>query len=260
MSRWAAGVEYLGTAYGGWQEQRKVNSVQAAVQTALSRVADHPLRVICAGRTDAGVHAFQQVVHFDTEAQRSPHAWLLGTNSNLPHDVNLRWIQPVAEHFDARHSARSRHYRYVIQNHRARSALLFKRTAWWPQALDADAMHAGAQALIGEHDFSAFRDSQCQSKTPMRNIRHIRVARSGDFVVIDICANAFLHHMVRNITGVLAEVGLGKRTPAWVVEVLAGRDRSKAGINAPPDGLYFVGPEYPAEFGLPDPPRPWFPA
>ena len=260
MSRWAAGVEYLGTRYGGWQEQRKVHSVQGTVQAALSRIADHRLRVTCAGRTDAGVHALQQVIHFDTDAKRSAYGWLLGTNSNLPEDVSLRWIQPVADHFDARHSARQRHYRYVIQNQRARSALLYNRAAWWPQRLDADAMHFGAQALIGEHDFSAFRDSQCQSATPMRNVRQIRVLRIGDFVVMDICANAFLHHMVRNITGVLSEVGLGKRPASWVAEVLAGRDRSKAGVNAPPEGLYFVGPDYPAEFALPEPPRPWFPA
>lgn len=260
MTRWAAGVEYLGTDYGGWQAQRKVKAVQAVVEAAIMRVADHPLRVVCAGRTDSGVHAFQQVVHFDTTARRSPYAWLLGSNSNLPPDVNLRWIQPVAEHFDARRSAVARHYRYVIHNHRARSALLFNRVAWWPQTLDAELMHQGAQALVGEQDFSAFRDSQCQSSSPMRNMRHIRVARSGEFVVLDICANAFLHHMVRNITGVLVEVGQGRQPVKWVAEVLAGRDRTKAGINAPPGGLYFVGPEYPSEFELPEPPQPWFPA
>ena len=259
MSRWAAGVEYIGTAYGGWQAQQRVHSVQAEIEAAIAKVADHPLRVTCAGRTDAGVHAFQQVIHFDTGSHRTPYAWLLGSNTNLPHDISLRWVQPVREDFDARRSATARHYRYVIHNHRARSAVLFNRVAWWPQALNAEAMHEGAQALIGEHDFSAFRDSQCQSNTPMRNVRHIRVRRQGEFVVMDICANAFLHHMVRNITGVLSEVGLGKQAPAWVAEVLAGRDRSKAAVNAPPGGLYFVGPEYPAEFALPEPPRPWFP-
>ncbi|TXH03597.1 MAG: tRNA pseudouridine(38-40) synthase TruA [Nevskiaceae bacterium] len=260
MSRWAAGIEYLGTAYGGWQEQGRVHSIQGEIQRALSFVAAHPLRVTCAGRTDAGVHAFQQVVHFDTDAQRTPYAWLLGTNTNLPPDISLRWVQPVAADFDARRSARARHYRYVIHNHRARSALLFQRVGWWPQALDAAAMHEGAQALVGEHDFSAFRDSQCQSSTPMRNLHHLRVRRQGEFVIMDICGNAFLHHMVRNITGVLAEVGLGKRQPSWVGEVLASRDRTQAGVNAPPGGLYFIGPEYPERFGLPAPPRPWFPA
>jgi tRNA pseudouridine38-40 synthase len=259
MSRWAAGVEYIGTAYGGWQAQRRVQSVQAVLEAALSKIANHELRLTCAGRTDAGVHAYQQVVHFDTGAQRSAYAWLLGTNSNLPADVSLRWIQPVAETFNARFSAQARHYRYVIHNQRARSALLRDRAAWWPQPLDAAAMHLGAQTLLGKHDFSAFRDSQCQAKSPMREIKSLRVSRIDDFVAIDICANAFLQHMVRNITGVLAAVGLGNQPPDWVAEVLAGRDRSKAGVNAPPCGLYFVGPEYPAEYALPKPPRPWFP-
>jgi tRNA pseudouridine38-40 synthase len=259
VSRWAAGVEYIGTGYGGWQAQRRVQSVQAVLEAALSKIANHELRVVCAGRTDAGVHAYQQVVHFDTGAARSPYAWLLGTNSNLPADVSLRWIQPVGETFNARFSAQARRYRYVIHNQRARSALLRDRAAWWPQPLNAAAMHVGAQALLGVHDFSAFRDSQCQAKSPVREIKSLGVSRIDDFVVIDICANAFLQHMVRNITGVLAAVGLGEQPPEWVAEVLAGRDRSKAGVNAPPGGLYFVGPEYPAEYALPKPPRPWFP-
>jgi tRNA pseudouridine38-40 synthase len=259
MSRWAAGVEYIGTAYGGWQAQKRVHSVQGMVEEALAKVANHPLRVICAGRTDAGVHAYQQIIHFDTESVRTPYAWLLGTNTNLPNDVSLRWVQPVADHFSARFSAQARHYRYVIHTHSARSALLFNRTAWWPQQLNAEAMHEAAQVLVGEHDFSAFRDSQCQAHSPVRTIRHLRVQRSGEFIIIDICANAFLHHMVRNITGTLSQVGLGKQQVAWVAEVLAGRDRTKAAVNAPPSGLYFVGPEYPAEFALPEPPRPWFP-
>lgn len=259
MSRWAAGVEYIGTPYGGWQAQKRVNSVQGVVEEALSKVANHPLRVTCSGRTDAGVHAFQQVIHFDTESVRSPYAWLLGTNTNLPHDVSLRWVQPVAEHFNARFSSLARHYRYVIHTHSARSALLFNRAGWWPQHLDAEAMHEAAQALVGEHDFSAFRDSQCQAHSPVRTIRHVRIQRHGEFITLDICANAFLHHMVRNITGTLSHVGLGKQPVSWVAEVLKGRDRTKAAVNAPPGGLYFVGPEYPAEFALPEPPRPWFP-
>lgn len=259
MSRWAAGVEYIGTAYGGWQAQKRVNSVQGVVEEALAKVANHPLRVTCSGRTDAGVHAFQQVIHFDTESVRSPYAWLLGTNTNLPHDVSLRWVQPVADHFSARFSSLARHYRYVIHTHSARSALLFNRVGWWPQHLDAEAMHEAAQVLVGEHDFSAFRDSQCQAHSPVRTIRHIKIQRQGEFITIDICANAFLHHMVRNITGTLGHVGLGKQPVAWVAEVLEGRDRTKAAVNAPPGGLYFVGPEYPAEFALPEPPRPWFP-
>ncbi|PTU31117.1 tRNA pseudouridine(38-40) synthase TruA [Stenotrophobium rhamnosiphilum] len=259
MSRWAAGVEYIGTAYSGWQAQKRVHGVQAEIEKSLSKIANHPLRVVCAGRTDTGVHAYQQVIHFDTDSVRTPYAWLLGTNSTLPNDVSLRWVQPVADHFDARYSALVRHYRYVIHTHSARSALLHNRVAWWPQQLDAEAMHEAAQALVGRHDFSAFRGSQCQANTPTRTIRHIRVHRSGEFVIIDICANAFLHHMVRNIAGTLSHVGLGKQPVVWVAEVLAGRDRKKAAVNAPPGGLYFVGPEYPAEFALPEPPRPWFP-
>ena len=260
MSRWAAGVEYIGTAYGGWQAQTNVRSVQAEVESALSTIANHPIRVVCAGRTDAGVHAYQQVVHFECDAERSAYAWVLGVNSLMPKDVSLRWVHPVSSHFNARYSATARHYRYVIHNHSARSALLFQRAAHWPQMLNVEAMHRAAQALIGEHDFSAFRGSRCQSKTSTRFMRSIALFRHGDFVVMDICANAFLHHMVRNIIGALADVGLGKQPESQIALVLAGRDRRKAGLNAPPEGLYFIGPEYPAEFGLPAPPKPWFPA
>jgi tRNA pseudouridine38-40 synthase len=260
MNRWAMGVEYIGSAYGGWQAQVNVRSVQAELEAALSKIADHPLRVVCAGRTDAGVHAYQQVVHFDCEAERSAYAWLLGANSLLPKDVSLRWAQPMRADFHARYSATARHYRYVIHNHRARSALLHQRAAHWSQALDADAMHRAAQTFLGEHDFSAFRSSHCQSKTAVRFMRSIELFRRGDFVVMDICANAFLHHMVRNIIGALAEVGLGLQPESWIEQVLVGRDRTQAGLNAPPGGLYFVGPEYPAEFGLPAPPKPWLPA
>ncbi len=260
MTRFAAGVEYLGTDFSGWQALPGRCTLQGELERALSRVADHPVSIVAAGRTDAGVHALQQVVHFDSAASRSDYAWLLGTNTNLPHTLNIRWIQAVTPRFHARFDALRRRYRYVIHNHRARSALLFQRSGWWPQVLDACAMHEAAQALVGEHDFSAFRDSQCQSPTPVRRIESISVRRRLDFVVIDICGNAFLHHMVRNITGTLAEVGLGKRAPIWVAEVLAGRDRKQAGMTAAAGGLYFVGPEYASEFGLPPPPQPWFPA
>lgn len=259
MRRYAAGVEYLGSGYSGWQALSTNTSLQAVVESAVSRIADHPVKVTAAGRTDAGVHAFQQVIHFDTPATRSDYAWLLGVNTHLPPDISLRWIQPVAEGFHARHSALARSYRYVIQNQRARSALLHRRTGWWPKTLDAQAMHAAGQALIGEHDFSAFRDSQCQSRTPMRRMDSLTVSRQGEFVILDIQANAFLHHMVRNILGTLVEVGMGKQAPEWVAQVLAGRNRALGGMNAPPEGLYFIGPRYPAEFALPPPPRPWFP-
>lgn len=258
--RYAAGVEYIGTAYSGWQALAGRHTVQSELERAIGRVADHPLQVVAAGRTDAGVHALQQILHFDSEAPRSEYAWLLGSNTNLPPDISLRWVRPVAGQFHARYSAVQRRYRYVIHNHRARSALCRERAGWWAQQLDAEAMHESAQCLIGEHDFSAFRDSQCQSPTAMRNLRRVTVQRRGEFVVLDVIGNAFLHHMVRNITGTLAEVGLGHQPPSWVAEVLASHDRRRAGMTAPAAGLYFVGPEYPAEFALPEPPPPWFPA
>lgn len=260
MKRWAAGVEYLGTAYAGWQALPGIRSVQATLEAALSTVADHPVRVVAAGRTDAGVHALQQVVHFDSAAERSAYAWLLGTNSCLPPDISLRWLQEVPQDFHARHRAFARRYRYLIHNHPARSASLYQRATWWPRRLDAEAMHAAAQVLVGEHDFSAFRDSQCQSPTPVRLLHSLQIWRRADFVVLDIRANAFLHHMVRNLAGTLAEVGWGRRPAAWVATVLQGADRRLAGRTAAPEGLYFVGPEYPAAYRLPDPPPPWFPA
>ncbi len=259
MSRYAAGVEYVGTGFNGWQALRGLRTVQSELEKALSTTADHAVTVTAAGRTDAGVHALQQVIHFDSDAQRTNHAWLLGTNTRLPPDVSLRWIQPIALGFHARHLAVRRRYRYVIHNHRARGALMFRRAGWWPQVLDATAMHAAGQHLLGENDFSAFRDSQCQSPTAMRRVESVDVRRHGDFVVIDVCGNAFLHHMVRNITGTLALVGLGKQPVDWVADVLASRDRRRAGMTAPADGLYFVGPEYAAEFALPPPPPLIFP-
>lgn len=259
MNRWAAAVEYDGARYAGWQAQQHANSVQAELQAALSRVADHPVEVVAAGRTDAGVHGYFQVVHFDSRASRSGYAWLLGSNSGLPADIALRWVQPVRSDFHARHSARSRAYRYLIHNARHRSALLAGRAAWVTWALDADAMHAAAQVLVGELDFSAFRDSECQSRSPMRQVQHLAVSRHGDLVVLDIRANAFLHHMVRNIAGTLMQVGGGRRTPEWVAQVLASRQRTQAGMNAPACGLYFVDVEYPAEFGIPDAPEFWLP-
>ena len=258
--RWAAGIEYLGGRYGGWQAQQDRASIQAELEAALSSVADHPVRTQAAGRTDAGVHAYGQVVHFDSSAARSPYAWVLGGNSRLPPDISLRWVQQAPADFSARHSATMRSYRYVIHNHRARSALLMERASWITGELDAAAMHRAAQALLGERDFSAYRAAECQSSTPMRNVQSIGIRRSGEFVVMDIRANAFLHHMVRNIMGVLLEIGQGRRAESWAGEVLEGRQRSRGGVTAPGQGLYFVGPEYPERFGLPGPAAPWFPA
>ncbi|MCC2656185.1 MAG: truA [Panacagrimonas sp.] len=257
--RWAAGVEYLGTRYSGWQAQPHAPSVQGEVEKALSQVADHPVQTVAAGRTDAGVHGFHQVVHFDSQARRTPYAWLLGTNTNLAEDVALRWVQPVRDDFHARFSARSRRYRYVIHNARYRSALLDGRCAWVPWDLDADAMHRAAQSLLGEQDFSAFRGSECQSRSPMRNVIEVAVGRRARFVWLDIRANAFLHHMVRNIAGSLIEVGTGRQAESWIADVLASRQRTRAGMNAPAGGLYFVEAEYPAEFAVPLAPEFWLP-
>jgi tRNA pseudouridine38-40 synthase len=259
MARWAAGVEYLGTRYSGWQWQGHAPSIQQEIERVLSAVADHPIKVTAAGRTDAGVHALNQVIHFDSDAPRAAHAWLFGGNSQLPRDISLRWVQPVDAEFHARYGATARSYRYVFWTHRARSALLEGRVTWLVEPLDAPAMHRAAQALVGEHDFSAFRDADCQSRSPTRNLRAITVQARGPFTVIDVTANAFLHHMVRNIAGVLVAIGQGKQPEAWAGAVLQSRTRAKGGITAEAAGLCFIGPEYPVRFNLPPAPTPWFP-
>ena len=259
MARWAAGVEYLGTRYSGWQWQGHAPSIQQEVERVLSAVANHPVKVTAAGRTDAGVHALNQVIHFDSEAPRAPHAWLFGGNSQLPRDISLRWVQPVDAEFHARYGATARSYRYVFWTSRARSALLEGRVTWLVEALDAAAMHRAAQALVGEHDFSAFRDADCQSRTPMRNLSAISVRGQDAFTIIDVTANAFLHHMVRNIAGVLVAIGQGAQPETWARAVLESRVRAKGGVTAEASGLCFVGPEYPARFQLPPAPTPWFP-
>lgn len=249
--RIAIGLEYDGTAYNGWQRQRTGHGVQACVEKALEAVADHEVEVVCAGRTDTGVHASGQVAHFDTDSAREPRSWLLGANSNLPDDINLTWAKPVDDMFHARYSATSRSYRYLILNRPQRSAL-HRQRAWWVYAqLDAERMHRSAQALIGEHDFSAFRAAGCQARTPMRNITSIAVTRDTDWLEIEVTANAFLMHMVRNITGTLVAIGCGDESEGWAREVLQSRDRTRAGIAAPPQGLTLTDVEYPAEFELP---------
>lgn len=258
-TRWAARVEYLGAGFAGWQRLPHIRSVQGAVEAALSTVANHPVLVVAAGRTDAGVHGQGQVIHWDSTAERSAHGWTLGTNVHLPDDVSLRWVKPVAADFHARYRAFARRYRYLVINSRARSALWAPRAAFWTRPLDEAAMHRAGQALLGENDFSAFRDSECQSPTAMRNLHSLTVWRSGELVGMDIEGNAFLHHMVRNIMGSLLEVGQGKRPEAWMAELLAGRNRNHAGMTAPAEGLTFLGPLYPAEWDIPEamwPPRP----
>ena len=249
--RVALGIEYDGTSYNGWQRQKTGLGVQQRVEEALEVVANHPVDIVCAGRTDTGVHASGQVVHFDTSSQRSERGWLLGANTNLPDDVNVSWVRPVSDDFHARFSAVSRSYRYRILNRLQRSAL-HRHRAWWVyEALHAESMHAAAQRLLGEHDFSAFRAAGCQASTAIRTISDISVSRSGDWLTLDITANAFLQHMVRNIVGTLATVGLGEQDACWVTDVLESRDRKAGGIAAPPHGLTLVGVAYPAEFGLP---------
>jgi tRNA pseudouridine38-40 synthase len=249
--RLALGIEYDGTDFLGWQRLSHGSTVQGALEEALSFVADHPVQVTCAGRTDAGVHALCQVVHFDTLATRPSRGWMLGANSRLPSTVGVRWVIPVAEDFHARYGARARRYRYSILNRVARPALDARFVAWERQPLDTAAMHEAAQALIGENDFSAFRTIACQARTPFRNVRAIDVKRDGERVVVDIEANAFLHHMVRNIVGSLLPVGRGERAVAWLAELLAGRDRAAAGPTASASGLCFIAPVYPVAAGLP---------
>jgi len=249
--RVALGIEYDGTSYNGWQRQKTGSGVQQRVEKALSVVANHPVGVICAGRTDTGVHATGQVVHFDTDSQRSDRGWLLGANTNLPDDVSVTWVAPVSDDFHARFSATSRSYQYKILNRLQRSALHRSRAWWVYEPLDATLMHDAAQQLVGEHDFSAFRAAGCQASTAVRTISQISVSRSGDWLTLDVTANAFLQHMVRNITGTLATVGLGEQEVDWVAEVLESRDRKVGGIAAPPHGLTLVGVGYPESFGLP---------
>ena len=249
--RYALGIEYDGSGFQGWQRLTHGPSVQAAVESALSFVVDHPLDVVCAGRTDSGVHARCQVVHFDTEAARTPYALQQGGNSRLPGGVAILWCQPMPQDFHARYSARARRYRYTIVNRKVRAAMQRDYLTWERQPLDAEAMHRAAQALVGEHDFSAFRTVHCQAPHPNRNVHDIRVWREDDRVIVEVQANAFLHHMVRNFVGSLLLVGRGEQPEAWVGQLLAGRDRTVAGPTAPSNGLVFLGPRYPAEWSLP---------
>lgn len=249
--RIALGIEYDGTAYHGWQYQDHSSSVQACVEQALSRVADEPIRVICAGRTDTGVHALGQVVHFDTGAQRRERSWVFGANANLPPDIVVTWARPVDAEFHARFSALSRCYRYVILNRPVRPSLLSWRVAWDYRPLDLERMRQGASYLVGEHDFSSYRAMACQAKSPVRNLFRLQLQRRDDLILLDLEANGFLHHMVRNIAGVLMSIGAGEQEPDWAKEVLEHRDRTLGGVTAPPHGLYFIAATYPAKFAIP---------
>lgn len=252
-------VEYDGTAFSGWQAQLSpaLKTVQESLEAVLSRIADHPVRLICAGRTDAGVHGSGQVVHFDARFERPLKAWVRGANSMLPDSIAVHWAQAVPDTFHARFSAQSRRYLYSISNAPVRRAMLAGRVSLHREPLDAERMHAAGQLLLGERDFSAFRGAGCQSRTPMREVQRLQVQRYGDLVLIDIEANAFLLHMVRNITGVLLAIGDGRRPVDWAAEVLEGRDRTRAAATAPPDGLCLYQVRYPEHFNLPPPP-PYF--
>ncbi len=250
--RYVLGVEYDGSAFRGWQSQSSgVPTVQAVVEQALARVANHPVTVICAGRTDAGVHATGQVIHFDSDAVRSERAWVYGGNSHLPPGVAFLWGRERDEAFHARFSARRRAYRYVILNRAIRPAVGSQALAWYYRTLDVDKMQRAARALLGEHDFSAFRAAGCQAEHPIRTLYRLDVTRMGERIYLDVEANAFLYHMVRNLAGVLMAIGCGDQPEGWAAEVLAGRDRTQAGVTAPPGGLYLTGVGYAPEEALP---------
>ena len=249
--RIAAAVEYDGSGFHGWQRQADVETVQGCVEQALSRVADHPVSVHCAGRTDAGVNAIGQTIHFDSPAPRSMRAWVMGGNINLPGGVCLLWAQPVGDEFHARFSALARSYRYTILNRPSRPALGYSQLTWECRPLDVERMQATAVHLLGKHDFSAYRAVACQAKSPVRTLHRLNIERHGDRIVLDLTANAFLHHMVRNIAGVLISIGRGERDPEWAKQVLDGRDRTQGGVTAHPNGLCFMGVDYPRRFDLP---------
>lgn len=250
--RYAACIEYDGAAFHGWQSLKSgLPTIQAAVEAAIGKVANHPISVICAGRTDAGVHGSRQIIHFDTTSVRDDRGWVYGTNTNLPDTIAMRWVKPVSMEFHARFSAQARRYRYIIYNNTIRPAHLSKGVTWNYRLLDVERMREAGRYLVGEHDFTSYRAVQCQAKNPVRTIHHLELNRYGDLIIMDVKANAFLHHMIRNIAGVLMAIGHGKYEPVWAKEVLDARDRRAGGVTAPPWGLYFVDVTYPDEFDLP---------
>ncbi len=256
--RIALGVEYDGSGYNGWQSQPDVPNVQDALQYALSGIAGENIAILAAGRTDTGVHALEQVIHFDTSIDRPLSAWVRGVNALLPKDIAVLWAHPVIDEFHARFSAQARSYQYVLVNRPSRSAVHQGKVGWFHLPLDVEAMRESAQYLLGEHDFSAFRSSQCQAKTPVKSLAQLDIQQQGDTIIFNLTANAFLHHMVRNILGCLLYVGKGKHPPQWMTEVLEGRERKLAAPTFAPDGLYLRHITYDAKWGLPQgtmPPR-----
>ena len=241
----ALGVEYLGTDFHGWQIQKSgLRTVQGVVEPALSKIANHPVRVFCSGRTDAGVHAQEQVIHFETQTTRTEGAWLFGGNANLPSDVNFKWAKEVNDDFHARFNAHARSYEYKIRHHPVRSSLKTGYYLWEPRSLNIDDMRKAAAFLVGEHDFSCFRGSMCQAKSPIKIIEYLQIDEIGDDLIIKVKANAFLHHMVRNLVGTLLKVGRGEESTEWMLSVLASKDRKEAGPTAEPQGLYFIKAHY----------------
>ncbi|QBY05295.1 tRNA pseudouridine(38-40) synthase TruA [Thalassotalea sp. HSM 43] len=257
--RFALGIEYDGSNYCGWQRQNHVNSVQQELEKALSKVVNQPTEVICAGRTDTGVHGTGQVIHFESPVDRQERAWTLGVNTNLPKDIVVKWGKRVDDDFHARFSATARQYKYIIYNSPCRPAIFHKGLSFCYYPLDEKLMHQAAQQLVGTHDFTSYRTVHCQANSPLRTVLHCNVSRVGSYVIVDIKANAFLHHMVRNIVGSLMRVGRRVESIEWISEVLAQRNRCMAGITAPSGGLYFVDVDYPEHFNIPKPePGPLF--
>ena len=251
LQRLALGVAYRGGAYHGWQSQVDGCTVQDVLEQALHRFAAQPLRTLCAGRTDAGVHALNQVVHFDTGLQRDTHSWVRGVNAFLPRDVAVQWCRSVSPDFHARYAARRRRYVYVLLQSAVRPALEQGLVGWVYRPLDGEALRAGAERLLGEHDFSSFRAAACQALSPVKTLHRLQVSQRGAYWAFDFEGSAFLHHMVRNIMGCLLAVGTGQRAPAWISEVLQARSRDAAAPTFSADGLYFLGPTYDTVFGLP---------
>lgn len=258
--RIALGIEYEGSGFCGWQTQPSGCAVQDRLEAALGQIAGVPVATICAGRTDAGVHALAQVVHFDCDVARPDSAWVRGTNALLPTGLAVVWAKPVAEKFNARFSATARHYRYLLLNHAVRPAADHGRVGWFHGALDLDAMRAAASHLLGEHDFSAFRSSECQAKSPVRKLTQLSIERRGAYVAFEFCANGFLHHMVRNIVGSLVYVGKGRYDTAWMATLLASRDRAQGAPTIEAAGLYLTGVDYDARWNLPQRERLQWPA
>ena len=251
LQRWALGISYNGQGYEGWQSQPSGRTVQDQLETALSQFAAEPVATVCAGRTDAGVHGLMQVVHFDTRLQREAFSWVRGTNSFLPPDIAVQWAQPVPAEFHSRASAAARRYAYVLLESPVRPSVDAGRVGWVFRPLDGEAMRSAAGSLLGEQDFTSFRASGCQARSPVKTMRRIEISRRGPYWRFEFEANAFLHHMIRNIMGCLIVVGQGLQPPTWMAQVLAARSRDAAAPTFSPDGLYFLGPVYDAAWGLP---------